>query len=167
MDFTLRPATVGDAAEMVAMHLRSWRESYGHLLPPEFFELQETKQTDRIERYRSAIANHHTRMLAHDAAGELVGIAASGPGRDYDRPCELELFMIYTLQRVHGRGIGQALVDSVAGAEAAYLWVLDDNPRAQAFYRRNGFVPDGKRQLCSPEWHQLPEHRMVRPAVGH
>ncbi|MGP0222278.1 GNAT family N-acetyltransferase [Paenarthrobacter sp. NCHU4564] len=166
MDFTIRPARVHDAEDMALMHLQSWRESYGHLLPEEFFVRQEAGLGARIERYREYIAAGHQRLVAHDPKGGLVGIAAAGPGRDEDSPCGLELFMLYTLKRVHGQGVGQALVDALIGTGPAYLWVLDDNPRAQAFYRRNGFVPDGKRQLCDPSWHSLPEHRMVRAAVG-
>ncbi|MHA7200304.1 GNAT family N-acetyltransferase [Arthrobacter alkaliphilus] len=74
--------------------------------------------------------------------------------------------VLYTLRRVHGLGVGQALVDAVIGNSAAFLWVLEDNPRAQAFYRKNGFRPDGTRELLPPEWHELPEIRMVRAAVG-
>ncbi|MFJ6537360.1 GNAT family N-acetyltransferase [Paenarthrobacter sp. NPDC091711] len=166
MDFTIRPATVDDAEAMALMHVQSWKESYGRLLPPEFFEKQEAALANRIERYRAFIAAGHTRMLAHDPDGHLVGLGAAGPGQDEDGPCERELFMLYTLERVHGRGVGQKLVDTLIGDGPAYLWVLDDNPRAQAFYRRNGFVPDGKRQLCDPSWYSLPEHRMVRPGVG-
>ncbi|SEJ47361.1 Ribosomal protein S18 acetylase RimI [Arthrobacter sp. yr096] len=163
MDFTLRPATVDDAEAMALMHVQSWKESYGRLLPPEFFEKQEAALPHRIERYRDFIAAGHTRLLAHDSEGHLVGLGAAGPGQDEDSPCERELFMLYTLERIHGRGVGQALVDALIGDGPAYLWVLDDNPRAQAFYRRNGFAPDGKRQLCDPSWFSLPEHRMVRP----
>ena len=53
MDFTLRPATVDDAEAMTIMHVQSWRESYGHLLPPEFFAKQEAALPERIERYRA------------------------------------------------------------------------------------------------------------------
>ncbi|MDI2034341.1 GNAT family N-acetyltransferase [Paenarthrobacter nitroguajacolicus] len=166
MDFTFRRATVDDAQAMAAMHFRSWQESYGHLLPREFFEKQEAGLPQRADRYREFIAAGHPRMLAFDPDGELVGLGAAGEGRDDDRPGEVELFMLYTLERIHGRGVGQALVDALIGDGPAYLWVLDDNPRAQAFYRRNGFVPDGKRQLCDPSWYSLPEHRMVRPGVG-
>lgn len=166
MDFTIRPATVEDVEEMAIMHLQSWRESYGQLMPPEFFAKQEAALPDRIERYRESIAAGHSRMLAHGPDGDLVGIGAAGSGSDEDKPCDMELFMLYTLERIHGRGVGQALVDALIGDGPAYLRVLDDNPRAQAFYRRNGFVPDGKRQLCDPSWYSLPEHRMVRTAVG-
>jgi len=43
----------------------------------------------------------------------------------------------------HGSGVGQALLDNAVKSSAAFLWVVADNPRSQAFYRRNGFVPDG------------------------
>ncbi|MFH5879650.1 GNAT family N-acetyltransferase [Arthrobacter sp. NA-172] len=166
MEFTLRPATVDDVDPLTRMHLAAWRESYGHLLPPSFFAEHEATIDARIERHRAAVsAGSYNPMLAQDAEGALVGIACAGQAREDDRPCELELQMIYTLRRVHGMGVGQALVDAVIGTAAAYLWVLEDNPRAQAFYRRNGFRADGTRQLLPPDWHQLPEIRMVRPAV--
>ena len=38
---------------------------------------------------------------------------------------------------------GQMLLDAALGDAGAYLWIAEDNPRAFAFYRRNGFVPDG------------------------
>jgi hypothetical protein len=42
---------------------------------------------------------------------------------------------------------GQRLLDAVIGDRAAFLWVFRDNPRARAFYRRNGFVADGAEQV--------------------
>ncbi|WP_323740571.1 GNAT family N-acetyltransferase [Mumia zhuanghuii] len=38
------------------------------------------------------------------------------------------------------------------------LWVTDPNPRAQAFYRKHGFVPDGATQVQDG----VREIRMVR-----
>nr|WP_120522667.1 GNAT family N-acetyltransferase [Arthrobacter celericrescens] len=165
MDFTVRPPRPGDAGAMAAMHFQAWQESYGHLLSEKFFAERKAHLPQRIEQYRTFIAGPNTWAVA-DVGGELVGLAAAGPGPDEDRPGETALFMLYALQRVHGTGVGQALLDAVIGREAAYLWVLEDNPRAQAFYRRNGFVPDGRRELLPPEWEELPEIRMVRPAVG-
>jgi ribosomal protein S18 acetylase RimI-like enzyme len=166
MEFTLRRALVEDVESLTRMHLAAWRESYGHLLPEEFFAFREATINARIKRQREALAGSYKPMLAHDADGALVGMASAGEAQDEDRPCELQLQVIYTLRRVHGLGVGQALVDAVLGNAAAYLWVLEDNPRAQAFYRKNGFRADGKRQLLPPDWHELPEIRMVRPAVG-
>lgn len=163
LGFTVRPAEAGDAEAMAAIHLQAWQESYGHLLSEKFFADRKARLPERAQQYRAHIAGPNTWVVA-EADGELVGLAAGGPGSDEDRPGETALFMIYALRRVHGTGVGQALLDAVIGREAAYLWVLEDNPRAQAFYRRNGFVPDGKRELLPPEWEELPEIRMVRSA---
>lgn len=50
------------------------------------------------------------------------------------------------------------------GDSPAYLWVVESNPRALAFYVKQGFRPDGKRRQLPPEWESLPEFRMVRSA---
>jgi RimJ/RimL family protein N-acetyltransferase len=47
-----------------------------------------------------------------------------------------------------------------SAARPAYLWALDDNPRAHAFYRRNGFELDGAEQF--DELWQVTEVRFVR-----
>jgi hypothetical protein len=55
--------------------------------------------------------------------------------------------------------VGKALLDAVvAPGETAALWVADPNPRAQAFYRKHVFVPDGVSQTED----NVREIRMVR-----
>lgn len=46
---------------------------------------------------------------------------------------------------------------------AASLWVAAGNSRAIGFYRRFGFEPDAAQDVL-PDWENLPEIRMVRPA---
>jgi len=58
--------------------------------------------------------------------------------------------VLYVLAAAHGSGAGPALLDAVVDPEeSAALWVADPNPRAQAFYRKHGFVADGATQLDS------------------
>lgn len=95
------------------------------------------------------------------ADGEIVGIAWAGPARGENPPAESELYVLYLLAAHHGSGAGQALLDAVlGGAASASLWVADPNPRAQAFYRRNGFAPDG----AGEPFGSAREIRMVRGA---
>jgi ribosomal protein S18 acetylase RimI-like enzyme len=61
----------------------------------------------------------------------------------------------------HGTGIGQALLDEVLGEEPAMLWVAKENPRAIAFYRRNGFELDGAEEV-DPSMPSITHARMVR-----
>lgn len=68
--------------------------------------------------------------------------------------------MINLLSVMHGTGLGQALLDEALGEEDATLWVAEGNARAQSFYARNGFVPEGARKAHSGS--DAPEIRMVR-----
>ncbi len=45
--------------------------------------------------------------------------------------------------QVYGRCVGHLLMQAAIGQEAAYLWVLEGNIRAVAFYERLGFCLDG------------------------
>lgn len=75
--------------------------------------------------------------------GALIGIARSGPGLGDGDELQ-QLYVLYTYAAFHGSGVGVALLDSVIDPTApAALWVADPNPRAQGFYRKNGFVNDG------------------------
>ena len=84
-----------------------------------------------------------------------------GARRIPTRRATSSFWMIYQYSRAHGSGTGQALLDAAIGDAPAYLWVAEDNPRAQAFYRRNGFVPDGAREVLAHA-ENLVEIRMVR-----
>ena len=160
----LRPAALDDAEAVMRLHLQCHEEAHGRHLPPEFFAQRRESLPARVDSFRKAMAGGNIPTLAYDG-GALVGVAGSGPARDKDAPVGLELRWIYSLERVHGSGAGQALIDAVIAKQAAYLWVLEDNPRAQAFYARNGFAFDGTRKVMSQEWHSLPEVRMLRTAV--
>lgn len=69
--------------------------------------------------------------------------------------------------RLEQEGSGRSLSSSWVAVDtaingSAFLWILNDNPRAERFYRRNGFVPDGTSLLCGPSWYDKSMFRMVR-----
>lgn len=67
------------------------------------------------------------------------------------REGDLELRRIYLFSRFHGGGAGRRMMEAAIanarqqGAKRLLLGVHPDNQRALAFYRKNGFVPIGKR----------------------
>ena len=162
MDFLLRQATPDDAEAVVRMHTLAHEECYPHLLSPEFFRARRASIPERVERRRPHLDVQDPRIIAVDADGEMVGLADAGPGRDEDGPVGLELYSIYTLRRTYGAGLGAALLRAAIGESPAYLWVVEGNPRALAFYVKHGFRPDGRHGQLPPEWENLAEFRMVR-----
>jgi L-amino acid N-acyltransferase YncA len=105
------------------------------------------------ERYREF------RVVVAERDGELVGIAMSGPPLDAGAAWPRQLYVLYVYAANHGTGAGPALLAAVVDPEeSAALWVADPNPRAQAFYRKHGFVADGAAQVEDG----VREIRMVR-----
>ncbi|GEL93545.1 GNAT family N-acetyltransferase [Cellulomonas composti] len=108
------------------------------------------------ERYRDRVS------AVAEVDGTIVGLALAGPPSDEDAAWAQQLYALYTYVAYHGSGAGSALLAAVLDPRAsAGLWVADPNPRAQAFYRKHGFVPDGTTKVD----HGVHELRMVRPGA--
>lgn len=162
MPYRIRQATPADAENIVRMHTAAHEECYAHLLPSTFFADSREGIGERIAQRGPYLASQDPRLVAHDEAGEVVGLADAGPARDSDMTGIPELYRIYTLSRTYGSGLGSQLLQAAIGDAPAYLWVLEDNPRANAFYRKSGFVPDGARKTQTWKGVELPEIRLVR-----
>lgn len=163
MDTTVvvRPAEEADADSLGRVHAACWHETYDHLLSAAALsQLHPERLAAMWRRYASQGPEYRQVVAVVD--GEIVGFAGTGPGRDDDAPRELELYAIYVLTAHHGSGAGQALLDAAIGAEPSFLWIATDNPRAEAFYRRNGFEFDGVTKVAPFFGEMLRESRMVR-----
>lgn len=160
----IRPATVRDANTLTDLHLDVWEEAYGDLITPEILLDRRKNRAYRVARWRENILHSEGQtLLAWDDDGSrLLGFVSNGPGRDEPRQStlpDLEVWALYVRSEVYGRGVGYALLNGAIGTAAAYLWVLDGNHRAIAFYERQGFRVDG----CSKTEPVGVERRMVRP----
>lgn len=153
------------------MRLACWREAYAHLLSEALFVREEQRQAEDTAMWERVVAEGRP-VLVVEVADELVGLAAAFDHRarpapvrrpaDERRPADLELRLLYLLAAHHGTGLGQALLDAATGDRPCFLWVAEDNPRARAFYARNGFGPDGA-EHTETGWEDLREVRLVRP----
>ena len=146
---------------MARVNVRCWQETYRGLMSdavlddPNFPTARERFWTAALtdERYRE------NRVAVAERAGGLVGIAMSGPPLDAGAAWARQLYVLYVYAADHGTGVGAALLEAVLDPEgSAGLWVADPNPRAQAFYRKHGFVADGAAQVEGG----VREIRMVR-----
>lgn len=161
----VRYARVEDAAEMARVNVRAWLETYrgvmaDHVLDdPGLPAARDRFWTAMLsdERYRA------NRVAVAERGGELIGIAMAGPSQSPGSRWGTHLYVLYVVAAEHGTGIGAALLDTVVGPDdSAALWVADPNPRAQAFYRKHGFVADGTVNVEDG----VREIRMVRISYG-
>jgi len=163
--FTVRPARIEDVAAMAGMLVESWRETYRGLMSdrvlddPGLVAARERFWTAALtdERYRA------NRVALAERDGAVIGVAMAGPPEAQTSEWSLHLYVLYVLAAEHGTGVGTALLNGVVEPhESVALWVADPNPRAQAFYLKHGFAPDGAVQSVEG----VRSIRMVRIARG-
>lgn len=166
MVLKIRSATISDADEIAAVHVQSWREVYGHLLGPEYFTTERIAARQRMWRELLAAPDPAKVVVVALAGADLVGFASSTPAREdaTDHPLPPDTTLLHTLYLLsahHGTGVGQQLLDAALAPGSAVLWVAKQNPRAIAFYQRNGFMFDGVEET-EPRFPPLLGARMVR-----
>ena len=137
----VRRAAESDAEGIAHVHVQAWHEAYSHLLSEE--TLASLREGPRADQWRGTLRAGRTDVWVAVDGEVIVGWAAASAGRDDDAPWPLELEGIYVLASHHGSGTGQSLLHASIDQRHAYLWMAADNPRAHAFYRRNGFRHDG------------------------
>ncbi|MGI9609343.1 MAG: GNAT family N-acetyltransferase [Acidimicrobiia bacterium] len=130
-----------DAAAIATAHIRSWQEAYIGIFSAEF--LGSLDVDSRAERVGEWIESDRLGVLVAERNGDIAGFSLLGHGDDEGWG---ELLAIYALPDVWGTGVGHELmVGSMdwfrdSGFERAYLWVLEQNPRARAFYESHGWT---------------------------
>jgi len=151
--FSIRRATVEDAALMSRIASETFVETFGHLYPPEDLQyfLDHSYST---AAQRNSLADPAGAMwLLEDAHGAAVGHAYAGP-------CGLphadahagdgELKRLYLLARAHNAGMGSQLLQAALdwlqrdGPRTLWVGVWSENLGAQRFYARHGFEKVGE-----------------------
>ncbi len=135
----IRRARPGDAPGIGAVHVSAWRSAYAGILPDYYLaRLSVQRQAhfyDRSIRMGGGVLVAVTRQ-------SVVGFATARAVR----PNELgdgEVETLYVLDDFRDAGVGRALLRGAGqflaarACNAAYLWVLRDNP-AHFFYERLG-----------------------------
>lgn len=164
MAYTIRRPSSADARGIADLHVATWQETCGHLLPEGFFDDRHLRMRQDMWEHILGEARDELSVRLAEQDGAPIGFALSGPSMgaaDGVPPRERQLFCLYAVQHSHGTGVGQGLFNGVLGDDTAMLWVEQRNPRAIAFYRRNGFAFDGTEQT-DPGTPSIVEARMVR-----
>jgi ribosomal protein S18 acetylase RimI-like enzyme len=157
----VRQLATEDCDELGAVHVEIWRTAYVDQMPAEYLARLDPRVWADNWRRRAAEPEVAARTLvALDEEGRIVGFISAGPTRDEYALTEWEVYAINLLPRAQGTGLADELIGRAVGKRPASLWVLEDNGRAQAFYRRHGFVPEGAHARHDSTG--APEIRMVR-----
>jgi ribosomal protein S18 acetylase RimI-like enzyme len=146
----VRDATPADVATIADVHIRTWQSAYAHVFPAEKLAALDARRPQRERFWRGALESPRPRSHTSVAErkGHVVGFASIGPAANDESLGEL--YSIYVLPEEWGRGAGAALMVEALEQlrrqdfETAILWVIEDNPRARAFYERHGWRLEGE-----------------------
>jgi GNAT superfamily N-acetyltransferase len=137
---SIRLAEVRDAAAIARVHVKSWLTTYKGLVPEEY--LASLNEAERVPLWQEWLTRDISVFVAENE-GKIVGFAGGGPIREPLAAYDAELYTIYLLEEVQGRGIGRNLLSTVAEAlvrkdhTSMLVWVLEQNP-AVRFYEKTG-----------------------------
>jgi ribosomal protein S18 acetylase RimI-like enzyme len=159
--YAVRSPRVEDADEAGRVSIQVWREAYAAQMPADFLAgLEPVKAAERWRLRFEMDEPDGVVVVATGRDGEIVGLASAGPTRDQDAQTDWELYSINVLAAHRGSGVADQLITAAVGQRPATLWVVRDNPRADAFYRRHGFTVEGTTKIH--EGSGAPEIRMIR-----
>lgn len=148
MSVALRPAGVADADVLAALARRSFTETFGHLYTVDDLAAFLAQHTP--DGWAAGLADSDHAVLLAEEDGHTAGYAKLGPRRLPTEGAGIELRQFYILGRWQGSGLAARMMDWVLAesrarrAEALWLSVFIDNPRARRFYARYGFEEVGR-----------------------
>jgi len=136
----IRVATVQDAGAIARVHVESWQTTYAGIVPAAYLANLDVGQREASWREWLTL---DVDVFVAEVDGEVVGFVGGGAIREPLEGFDAELFAIYLLRDVQGRGIGMALLRRLTGSlkERGYksmvAWVLEDNSSGE-FYSWSG-----------------------------
>jgi ribosomal protein S18 acetylase RimI-like enzyme len=149
MNLIIRSATLSDAAAIASVHNTARQETYRGMIPDSY--LDSVDISARKTSWISILTAHKSLVSVALLDGEICGFVSSGMTSDVvhfpkteGKTFDGEIFAIYLLGRVQGKGIGKALVRAIAeglakeGCESVIVWGLERNVGARGFYKRLG-----------------------------
>lgn len=136
-----------DAEGIARVHVETWRATYPGQVPDSV--LAAITEEKRAQMWRGILSRDTQDYRCYVAVagsehGEVVGFADGGPARPGVEGFGGEIFAIYLLPAMQGKGIGKRLLLELAaemvdlGFVDAYLWVLATNTPARRFYEAMG-----------------------------
>ncbi|MFF1747294.1 GNAT family N-acetyltransferase [Streptomyces mirabilis] len=146
----IRTALPSEAAAITELHVRARSTYYPDGLP--------FGDVDWVAAWRGSIERPEAHVLCAVRDGHLVGIASFRTADDAPTDT-VKLFQFHVDPDCWRQGIGRALHTACLeqwradGKHTATLDVHVDNARAQAFYARQGWVPDPENPPAEGDHH--------------
>jgi ribosomal protein S18 acetylase RimI-like enzyme len=140
---TYREANFNDAAQIAALHAKSWRYAYRGILRDDFLDGDVFQNRVALWEQRLASPPANQFVLAAIENQNIEGFVCVNGGADARWGSLIE--NLHVAKEMQGRSIGKALMKAAAAwieknyPEAGmYLWVYEANVSARRFYENLG-----------------------------
>jgi GNAT superfamily N-acetyltransferase len=140
--FIYRRATIEDVPQVARVHVESWQKSFEGIAPQKFLDAMSIEK--RTKAFSERFFDEDYRMfVAVSATGEVSGFVDFGKARHDVAGYDTELFAIYLLPELKGKGIGAELFKTgvrdlaARGFRSMYLQALKASPYRN-FYEKMG-----------------------------
>lgn len=150
----VRPAEVRDVGAVAELHADSWRRHYRGAFADAYLDGDVVADRRAVWTRRLGAPEPTDVTLVADQGGSIVGFAHTILDDDPEWGALVD--NLHVVHHAKGGGIGTQLMARSAEAVLArgrcprlYLWVLEDNVAAQAFYRARGGRP-ADREVSEP-----------------
>ncbi|NEQ46280.1 MAG: GNAT family N-acetyltransferase [Leptolyngbya sp. SIOISBB] len=149
---TIRPANLEDAAGLAHLAEYTFRDTFATNNNLTDMELH-CAENFGVDVQRQELLDDNSVTLLAETADQLVAFAQvwlCSPKACVTAQHSSELHRLYVTQEWQGRGVAHELMSrslsiaAKAGADAIWLGVWEENPRAIAFYRKYGFQAVGE-----------------------
>jgi ribosomal protein S18 acetylase RimI-like enzyme len=155
-EYTIRRATLADAAALAQVHEATWRETYIGLMSEQMLDaLTADARTEAWRRILSGETGYLATTYVAAGADELVAFASCGEQRNQHFAAvgyAGEFAAVYVLKTAQRRGLGVGLMTTMMrdledrGLTGFTLWVPRDNFPARSLYEQLGGVLIGQRK---------------------
>ena len=133
-----------DRRSVSHIYEESWKYAYRGIVPQSYLDnLSEGSWVKALD------SPDWSSLVLIDEEGQLAGTSSFCRSRFPTYPDDGEIISIYLLPQAMGRGWGAALLKRAMeelakrGFDRVFLWVLEENTHARAFYARMGFENSG------------------------
>ncbi len=139
----------------------SWKVGYKGIIPQKYLDGLTTGSW--TPRFKEAVYKDY---ILEDN-GRYVAASSVSPARDGNMKGWGEIVSLYVLPEYFRNGYGKLLFEHDVeqlkndGFEKIYLWVLEENHRARAFYKAMGFFFNGDTSVINIGGEELTELRYV------
>ena len=166
----IRKANIDDCSRLTEINVFAWRCAYIHFIPLDILFKQFTlkiRENKFIEIL--SIENNPGKTYVFEEENIVKAYVIIGEAQDEDKDNKtFELWAIFVDPIFQRKGIGKQLVDfgikeaKEMNKEEIVLWVFERNINSIKFYKKMGFIIDGKTKKHEKLTEEGKEIRMFR-----